>query len=108
MRRPQGENHQGGAEGGPLPPRGVAPFNRTSLNVAAAAMLLRAMLEPSTTEGKRAVEGLKVLLNKPAQQQAESSASRNHAATSRRREEPQCSRQASDGLGQSRASNCPV
>jgi hypothetical protein len=59
-------------------------------NLAAAAMLLRAMLEPSTTEGRQIQGDLKNLLEGAAVRRAESSASRRqgypsepHAATSR-------------------------
>jgi hypothetical protein len=59
-------------------------------NQAAAAMVLRAMPEPSTTEGRRIQGELKNLLEGAVVQQAESSASRrqgypseHHAATSR-------------------------
>jgi hypothetical protein len=59
-------------------------------NLAAAAMLLHAMLEPSTTEGRRIQGELKDLLEGAAVRRAESSASRrqgypskHHAATSR-------------------------
>jgi hypothetical protein len=59
-------------------------------NLAAAAMLLRAMPEPSTTEGRRIQGELKNLLEGAAVRRAESSASRrqgypseHHAATSR-------------------------
>jgi hypothetical protein len=59
-------------------------------NLAAAAILLRAMPEPSTTEGRRIQGELKNLLEDAAVQQAESSAARrqgspseHHAATSR-------------------------
>jgi hypothetical protein len=59
-------------------------------NLAAAAMLLRVMPEPSTTEGRRIQGELKNLLEDVAVRQAESSASRrqgypseHHAATSR-------------------------
>ena len=51
-------------------------FNRASQNVAAAAMLVRAMPEPSTTEGRRVRGELRDLLETAAVQQAESSASR--------------------------------
>jgi hypothetical protein len=61
-----------------------------SQNLAAAAMLLRAMLEPSTTEGRRIQGELKNLLEDAAVRRAESSASRrqgyppeHRAATSR-------------------------
>jgi hypothetical protein len=60
------------------------------LNLAAAAMLLRAMPEPSTTEGRRIQGELKNLLEGAAVRRAESSASwrqgypsEHHAATSR-------------------------
>jgi hypothetical protein len=59
-------------------------------NLAAAAMLLRAMLEPSTTEGRQIQGELKNLLEGVAVRRAESSASRrqgypseHHVATSR-------------------------
>jgi hypothetical protein len=59
-------------------------------NLAAAAMLLRAMPEPSTTEGRRIQEELKNLLEGAAVRRAKSSASRRqgypsepHVATSR-------------------------
>ena len=51
-------------------------FNRASQNVAAAAMLVRAMPEPSTTEGRRVHGELRGLLKTAAVQQAESSTSR--------------------------------
>jgi hypothetical protein len=47
-----------------------------SQNLAAAAMLLRAMPEPSTTEGRRIQGELKNLLEDAAVRRAESSASR--------------------------------
>jgi hypothetical protein len=59
-------------------------------NLAAAAILLRAMLQPSTTEGRRIQGELKNLLEDVAVRRAESSASRrqgyppeHHAATTR-------------------------
>jgi hypothetical protein len=59
-------------------------------NLAAATILLRAMLEPSTTEGRRIQGELKNLLEDAAVRRAESSASRrqgcppeHHATTSR-------------------------
>ena len=61
-------------EGSEQPP----VFNRASQNVAAAAMLVRAMPEPSTTEGRRVRGELRDLLETAAVQQAESSASRRH------------------------------
>jgi hypothetical protein len=75
-----------------LPPA----FNGASQNLAAAAMLLRTMMEPSTTEGRRIQGELKDLLENAAVRRAESSASRrrggpseDHAASSR------CMREAS-------------
>jgi hypothetical protein len=69
-----------------LPPT----FNGASQNLAAAAMLLQTMPEPSTTEGRRVQGELKGLLENAAVRQAESSASRrrgcpseHHAASSR-------------------------
>ena len=50
-------------------------FNRASQNITAAAMLVRAMPEPSTTEGRRVRGELHDLLETAAVQQAESSAS---------------------------------
>jgi hypothetical protein len=70
-----------------LPPT----FSRAGQNLAAAAMLLRTMPEPSTTEGRRIQGELKDLLENAAVRRAESSASRrrggpleHHAASSRR------------------------
>jgi hypothetical protein len=54
-----------------LPPA----FNRASQNLAAAPMLLRAMPEPSTTEGRRIQGKLKDLLENAVARRAESSAS---------------------------------
>ena len=65
-------------EGSEQPP----VFNRASQNVAAAAMLVRAMPEPSTTEGQRVRGKLRDLLETAAVQQAESSASRQHGGAS--------------------------
>jgi hypothetical protein len=69
-----------------LPPT----FNGASQNLAAAAMLIRTMPEPSTTEGRRVQGELKDLLENAAVQQAKSSASRrwgcpleHHAESSR-------------------------
>jgi hypothetical protein len=55
-----------------LPPA----FSGVSQNLAAAVMLLRAMPEPSTTEGRRIQGELKGLLENTTVRQAESSASR--------------------------------
>ena len=71
---------------------GLPPdFNGASQNLAAAAMLLRTMPEPSTTEGQRIQGELKDLLEDAAVRRAESSASQrrgcpseHHAASSRR------------------------
>ena len=57
-------------------------FNRASQNVAAAAMLVRAMPEPSTMEGRWVCGELWDLLETAAVQQAESSASRRRGAAS--------------------------
>jgi hypothetical protein len=54
-----------------LPPA----FNRAGQNLAAVAMLLRTMPEPSTTEGRRIQGELKDLLENVAARRAESSAS---------------------------------
>jgi hypothetical protein len=54
-------------------------------NLAAAAMLLRAMPEPSTTEGRRIQGELKNLLEDVAVRQAESSASRRQGCPSEHR-----------------------
>jgi hypothetical protein len=69
-----------------LPPT----FNGAGQNLAAAAILLRTMPEPSTTEGRHVQGELKGLLENATVQQAESSASRrrgcpseHHAASSR-------------------------
>jgi hypothetical protein len=70
-----------------LPPA----FSGAGQNLAAAAMLLRTMLEQSTTEGRRIQGELKDLLENAAVRRAESSASRRrgcpseHRATSSRR-----------------------
>ena len=58
-------------EGGEQPPI----FNRASQNVAAAVMLVQAMPEPSTTEGRWVRGELQDLLETAAVQQAKSSAS---------------------------------
>ena len=65
-------------EGSEQPP----VFNRASQNIAAAAMLVRAMPEPSTMEGRRVRGELRDLLETAAVQQAESSASRWHGGVS--------------------------
>ena len=57
-------------------------FNRASQNIAAAAMLVRAMPEPSTTEGRRVRGELRYLLETAVVQQAESSATRRHGGAS--------------------------
>jgi hypothetical protein len=64
-------------------------FNGSGQNLAAATMLLRTMLEPSTTEGRRIQRELKNLLENATARRAESSASRrqgcpseHHAASS--------------------------
>jgi hypothetical protein len=67
-----------------LPPT----FNGASQNLAAAAMLLRTMPEPSATEGRRVQGELKNLLENAAVQQAESSASRRRGCPSVHHDEP--------------------
>ena len=57
-------------------------FNRASQNVAAVAMLVRVMPEPSTTEGRWVRGELRDLLETAVVQQAESSASRRRGAAS--------------------------
>jgi hypothetical protein len=64
-----------------LPPA----FNGASQNLATTAMLLRTMLEPSTTEGRRIQGELKDLLENVAVQRAESSASRRRGCPSEHR-----------------------
>jgi hypothetical protein len=64
-----------------LPPA----FNGASQNLAAAAMLLRTMPEPSTTEGRRIQGELKDLLENAAVRRAESSASRRRGCPSEHR-----------------------
>jgi hypothetical protein len=75
-----------------LPPA----FSGAGQNLAAAAMLLRTMLEPSTTEG-RCIQGeLKDLLKDAAVQRAESSASQRRGCPSEHRAtSPRCMREAS-------------
>ena len=58
-------------------------FNRASQNIVAAAMLVRAMPEPSTTDGRRVRGELRDLLETTAVQQAESSSSRQCGDTSK-------------------------
>ena len=53
-------------------------FSTASQNVMAAALLLRAMPEPSTPEGRRVRQGLRGLLEQAVVQNAESSASQSH------------------------------
>jgi hypothetical protein len=64
-----------------LPPA----FSGVGQNLAAAAMLLRAMLEPSTIEGRHIQGELKGLLENAAVRRAESSASRRQGCPSERR-----------------------
>jgi hypothetical protein len=64
-----------------LPPT----FSGVGQNLAAAAMLLRAMLKPSTTEGRRIQGKLKGLLEDAAVRRAESSASRRQGCPSEHR-----------------------
>jgi hypothetical protein len=67
-----------------LPPA----FSGAGQNLVAAAMLLRTMPEPSTTEGRRIQGELKGLLEDAAVQQAESSASRRRGDPSEHRATP--------------------
>jgi hypothetical protein len=67
-----------------LPPA----FSGAGQNLAAAAMLLRTMLEPSTTEGRRIQGELKGLLGDAAVRQAESSTSRRQGCPSEHRATP--------------------
>jgi hypothetical protein len=60
-------------------------FSGAGQNLAAVAMLLRTMLEPSTTEGRRIQGELKNLLEDAAVRQAESSASRRRGCPSEHR-----------------------
>jgi hypothetical protein len=64
-----------------LPPA----FNGAGQNLAAAAILLRTMPEPSTTEGRRIQGELKDLLENAAVRRAESSASRRRGCPSEHR-----------------------
>lgn len=57
-------------------------FNRASQNLVAVAILLRIMLEPSTTEVRRVQGEIESLLECVAVQQVESSASRLRGSTS--------------------------
>jgi hypothetical protein len=63
-------------------------FNGAGQSLAAAAMLLRTMSEPSTTEGRRIQGELKGLLEDTAVRQAESSASRRQGDPSEHRATP--------------------
>jgi hypothetical protein len=67
-----------------LPPA----FSGVGQNLAAAAMLLRTMPEPSTTEGRRIQGELKDLLEDAAVRRAESSASRRQGCPSEHRAMP--------------------
>jgi len=67
-------------EGGDNPP----VFSTASQNVIAAALLLRAMPEPSTPEGRRVRQGLRGLLEQAVVQNVESSASQSHDTRARR------------------------
>ena len=58
-------------------------FNRASQNIATEAMLVRAMPEPSTTEGRRVHGELRDPLETAVVQQAKSSTSRRHGDTSK-------------------------
>jgi hypothetical protein len=67
-----------------LPPA----FSGAGQNLAAAAMLLRTMSEPSTTEGRRIQGELKDLLEDAVVRRAESSASRRRGCPSEHRATP--------------------
>jgi hypothetical protein len=84
---PQGSQHRIADDVRVRPPPASSGVGQ---NLAVAAMLLRVMLEPSTTEGRRIQGELKNLLEGAAVRRAESSASRrqgypseHHAVTSR-------------------------
>ena len=70
-------------EGGDNPP----VFSTASQNMMAAALLLRAMPETSTPEGRRVRQGLRGLLEQAVVQNAESSASQSHG-TRRQEDRP--------------------
>ena len=59
-------------------------FHTASQNVMATALLLRAMPEPSTPEGRRVRQGLRGLLEQAVVQNTESSASQSHDTRARR------------------------
>jgi hypothetical protein len=63
-------------------------FNRASQNIIAAAMLLRNMPEPSTSEACQARDEIRGLLEAATMQQAESSASRHRGLASEQPAEP--------------------
>ena len=65
--------------------RGRQPlvFSTASQNVMAVALLLRAMPEPSTPEGRRVRQGLRGLLEQVVVQNAESSTSQSHDSRAR-------------------------
>jgi hypothetical protein len=67
-----------------LPPA----FSRVGQNLAVAAMLLRTMQEPSTTEGRRIQGELKDLLEDATVRRAENSASRRQGCPSEHRATP--------------------
>jgi hypothetical protein len=68
---------------------GLLPaFSGVSQNLAAAAMLLQIMPEPSTTEGRRIQGELKDLLKDAAVRRAKSSASRRQGCPSEHRATP--------------------
>ena len=70
-----------GREGSPL------ALPRASQKITAAALLIRAMPEPSTPQGRNLSKEAQVLLEEAAVQQAESSASRLRSAASARADE---------------------
>jgi hypothetical protein len=82
---PQGIQHRIADDVRVRPPHASSGVGQ---NLAAAAMLLRAMPEPSTTEGRRIQGELKNLLEGAAVRRAESSASRRQGYPSERRDFP--------------------
>jgi hypothetical protein len=79
---PQGFQHRIADNAGMRPPPASSGVGQ---NLAATAMLLRAMPEPSTTEGRRIQGELKNLLEGAAVRRAESSASRRQGHPSEHR-----------------------
>ena len=76
-----------GADPGGRPRRKPLALPRASQKITAAALLIRAMPEPSTPEGRNLRKEAQVLLEEDAVQQAESSASRLRSVASARADE---------------------